>query len=59
MSTQCISESFVLSSVEGRRVMAGFDGGVVTLDAGALLLGAFEIGRFDHGSFSFQLYLVI
>ena len=40
MPTQCISESLVFSSVEGRRVVAGFDGGVVTTDAGALLLGA-------------------
>ena len=50
MPTQCISESFVFSSVEGRRVVAGFDGGVVTTDAGALLLGAADraIGLIDR-----------
>lgn len=31
---------FGFSSVEGRRVVAAFDGGAVTPDAGALLLGA-------------------
>ena len=50
MPTQCISESFVFSSVAGRRVVAGFDGGVVTSDAGALLLGAADraIGLIDR-----------
>lgn len=40
MLTHCISESFVFSSVEGRRVVVWFDGGVVTSDMGALLFGA-------------------
>ncbi len=40
MPTQCNQDSFAFASVEGRRVEAGFDGGKVTSDAGALLLGA-------------------
>lgn len=40
MPTECISDLFGFSSVEGRRVVAAFDGGAVTSDAGALLLGA-------------------
>jgi hypothetical protein len=40
MPTQCSQESFAFASVEGRRVEAAFDGGQVTSDAGALLLGA-------------------
>ncbi len=40
MPTQCSQESFAFASVEGRRVEAAFDGGKVTSDAGALLLGA-------------------
>src|SRR5215211_4518901 len=40
MPTECNPELFDFGSVEGRRVVAGFDGGRVTSDAGALLLGA-------------------
>ncbi len=40
MPTQCSPEQFEFARVEGRRVVAAFDGGVVTSDAGALLLGA-------------------
>jgi hypothetical protein len=40
MPTQCSQESFAFARVEGRRVEAAFDGGAVTSDAGALLLGA-------------------
>jgi hypothetical protein len=40
MPTQCNQESFAFASVEGRRVEAAFDGGTITSDAGALLLGA-------------------
>ena len=39
MPTQCSPGLFDFGSVEGRRVVAGFDGGAVTSDAGALLLG--------------------
>ena len=40
MPTECNAESFDFGSVEGRRVEAAFDAGLVTSDAGALLLGA-------------------
>ncbi len=40
MPTECSAESFDFGTVEGRPVEAAFDGGLVTSDAGALLLGA-------------------
>jgi hypothetical protein len=40
MPTECNLDLFGFASVEGRRVVAAFDGGAVTSDAGALLLGA-------------------
>ena len=38
MPTECRTESFDFGKVEGRAVEAAFDGGLVTSDAGALLL---------------------
>src|SRR6516162_1005608 len=40
MPTECITQSLDFGTVEGRRVEAAFDGGLVTSDAGGLLLGA-------------------
>jgi hypothetical protein len=40
MPTQCSRDLFGYERVEGREVVAAFDGGQVTSDAGALLLGA-------------------
>ena len=40
MPTQCSAEAMAFAPVEGRVVVAGFDGGAITSDAGALLLGA-------------------
>ena len=40
MLTHCSRDLFGYEVVEGRRVVAAFDGGEVTSDAGALLLGA-------------------
>ncbi|HKM70854.1 MAG TPA: IS1380 family transposase [Stellaceae bacterium] len=40
MPTECTADSFEFAPVEGRQVVAAFDGGVITSDAGALLLGA-------------------
>jgi hypothetical protein len=40
MPTECSAESFDFGTVEGRSVEAAFDAGLVTSDAGALLLGA-------------------
>src|SRR6059058_4863924 len=39
MRTECNPALFEFAPVEGRRVVAGFDGGAITTDAGALLLG--------------------
>jgi len=39
MRTQCNAEQLQFSCVERRRVVAAFDGGTVSSDAGALLLG--------------------
>src|SRR4051794_40607906 len=40
MPTECSSGQVAFGTVEGRSVVATFDGGAVTSDAGALLLGA-------------------
>ena len=40
MPTECGSTLFEFARVEGRAVVASFDGGQITSDAGALLLGA-------------------
>jgi DDE family transposase len=51
MPTECSAERFDFGEVEGRAVEAAFDAGLVTSDAGALLLGATDraidlVGRF-------------
>jgi hypothetical protein len=50
MPTECTLDLFGFASVEGRAVVAAFDGGAVTSDAGALLLGATDraIGLVDR-----------
>src|SRR3712207_1162607 len=40
MPTQCSPDRFGFAPVEGRQVVAAFDGGALTSEAGALLLGA-------------------
>ena len=40
MLTDCIPTLFDFAPVQGRKVVANFDGGAITTDAGALLLGA-------------------
>ena len=40
MLTECIPDLFGFAPVEGRKVVAAFDGGSMTSDAGATLLGA-------------------
>ena len=40
MPTECSADLFGFAPVEGRDVVAAFDGGAITSDAGALLLGA-------------------
>ena len=39
MQTECSAERFDFGAVEKRAVVAGFDGGTITSDAGGLLLG--------------------
>jgi Transposase DDE domain group 1 len=50
MPTECSPELFEFAPVGGRIVVAGFDGGAITSDAGALLLGATDraIGLVDR-----------
>jgi Transposase DDE domain group 1 len=40
MRAECSPALFEFASVDGRAVVAGFDGGAITSDAGAPLLGA-------------------
>jgi len=40
MPTECSADLFGFAPVEGREVVAAFDGGAITSDAGALLLRA-------------------
>lgn len=40
MTTECTQDSLDFGTVEGRRVVGAFDGGAMTSDGGALLLGA-------------------
>ncbi len=51
MRTECNPDQLRFASVEGQAVVASFDGGAITSDAGALLLGATDrainlVGRF-------------
>ena len=50
MQTDCSTNLFDFTEVEGREVVAAFDGGAITSDAGALLLGAADraIGLIDR-----------
>jgi hypothetical protein len=56
MPTQCSADLFDFAPVEGRRVEAAFDGGTITTDAGALLLGATDraIGLVDRFAACFR-----
>ena len=56
MRTDCIPDLFGFEPVEGRPVVAAFDGGSITSDAGALLLGATDraIGLIDRFAACFR-----
>jgi Transposase DDE domain group 1 len=58
MQTECSADLFGFARVEGRAVVAGFDGGRMTSDAGALLLGATDraIGLIARFAGCFQDY---
>ena len=44
MQTECTPALFEFEPVERKNVVAGFDGGTITSDAGALLLGRLDRG---------------
>jgi hypothetical protein len=50
MQTDCISDSFEFEAFDGRKVVAAFDGGAMTSEAGALLLrqAGRAIGLFER-----------
>ena len=50
MQTECNSDLFGFARVEGRSVVAGFDGGTITSDAGGLRLAATDraLGLIDR-----------
>src|SRR5947209_6786173 len=56
MQTDCISDLFEFVPVEGRPVVAAFDGGSITSDAGATLLGSTDraIGLIDRFAACFR-----
>jgi len=56
MQTDCIRDLFGFEPVEGRPVVAAFDGGSITSDAGAMLLGATDraIGLVDRFAACFR-----
>src|SRR5437660_8381659 len=56
MPTECSLDLFEFAPVKGQRVVAGFDGGAITSDAGALLLGSADraIGLVDRFSGCFR-----
>ena len=56
MPTECSAPQLDFGMVEGRRVVAAFDGGAVTSDAGALLLGAADkaIGLIERFAACFE-----
>jgi DDE family transposase len=56
MATECRQDSFDFGTVEGRSVVGAFDGGVISSDAGALLLGATDkaIGLVDRFAACFR-----
>ena len=48
MQTECSADLFGFAPVARRAVVAGFDGGRMTSDAGALLLGATDAKRSEE-----------
>src|SRR2546427_12249423 len=56
MPTECTPDLFGFAPVEGREVVAAFDGGAISSDAGSLLLGATDraIGMMDRFASCFR-----
>ncbi len=44
MQTECSPSLFEFEAVDGKKIVAGFDGGTITSDAGVLLLGQLDRG---------------
>ena len=44
MQTECSPALFEFEAVDGKKIVAGFDGGTITSDAGVLLLGQLDRG---------------
>ena len=57
MPTECSAEQFDFGRVEGRIVEAAFDAGLVTSDAGALLLGATDRAISEARRYLSQVHL--
>ena len=49
MQTECSPTLFEFEPVERHKVVAGFDGGIITSDAGGLLLGRLDRGLGVNG----------
>jgi Transposase DDE domain group 1 len=58
MQTECSADLFGFAPVEGHKVVAGFDGGTMTSEAGAMLLGATDkqIGMIERFAGCFTDY---
>ena len=58
MTTECIQDSFDFGRVEGRKIVADFGGGMITTDAGALLLAKADrtVGLIDRFAACFRDY---
>jgi len=49
ISTECLPRLFEFEAVDRRAVLAGFDGGDITSNAGGLLLGQVDRGIVSNG----------
>jgi len=58
METECSADLFGFAPVEGRKVVAAFDGGTITTEAGAMLLGTTDkqIGLIERFAGCFSDY---
>jgi hypothetical protein len=61
MQTECSADLFGFAPVEGRKVVAAFDGGTMTSEAGAMLLGATDkqIGLIERFAGCFTDYRAV
>ena len=57
MRTECSEKSYEFQRLANRAVVAGFDGGTITSDGGALLLRELEAKRHLIGQFASVLWI--